>query len=368
MKKRVLDGLAMIGENGKRMAAIKRHTPAAAPERPDGRRLGRSLATLIGLVAIVVGVIVGVPGLHAVAASLADVDARWVALAVALELLSCGCYVIAFRLVFTRTPRRFAARVAWAELAFQSILPAGGAGGAAVAAWVLHEKGFSWARIAERSAVLFLLTSAINVLALTLFGLLLAVGVLAGPHHLLLGLVPAGVGAGVFLFFLALPRILTPRVCTREWKHRRLRATLIGLADAIRDTERILFRPDWRLIGPIGYLAFDIAVLWVCFLAFGHHLGAAPLVLGYLIGYLGNIVPIPGGIGPLDGGLIGAFVLYGVKATTATTAVLVYHVLALWVPLLIGSVAFVLLRRSISEPLTPWPLTEQAPVSARSSG
>ena len=37
------------------------------------------------------------------------------------------------------------------------------------------------------------------------------------------------------------------------------------------------------------------------------------LVLGYLIGQLGNLVPLPGGIGATEGALIGVFALYGVN-------------------------------------------------------
>jgi uncharacterized protein (TIRG00374 family) len=126
---------------------------------------------------------------------------------------------------------------------------------------------------------------------------------------------------------------------------------LLGLAESIRDTEKFLSSGGWRTLGAVGYLVFDIMVLWICFLAFGDAPHAAALVLGYQIGYLANAVPIPGGIGALDAGLVGALVLYGVNATSATTAVLVYHAIWLFVPLLIGSVAFLLLERNIGEPL-----------------
>jgi hypothetical protein len=123
-------------------------------------------------------------------------------------------------------------------------------------------KGAPWGRLAERSTVPYLLTSAINLLTLTLFGFLLAVGVLHSPHHVVLGAMPAAVGAGAFLFAIALPRLLTSAVRARTWKHARLKSTLEGLADSIRDTERFLVSGDWRTVGAIGYLAFDIIVLW----------------------------------------------------------------------------------------------------------
>jgi uncharacterized protein (TIRG00374 family) len=73
-------------------------------------------------------------------------------------------------------------------------------------------------------------------------------------------------------------------------------------------------------------------------------------LLGYLIGQLGGLLPIPGGIGGIDGGLIGTLVVYGAPASTATAAVLAYRLILFWVPLLLGAVAFVGLRRAMARP------------------
>ena len=74
-------------------------------------------------------------------------------------------------------------------------------------------------------------------------------------------------------------------------------------------------------------------------------------MLAYQIGYLSNLIPVPGGIGVLDGSLVGMFVLYGVNATTATAATVVYHAIALWVPAMWGTVAFLILRRTRHRPI-----------------
>jgi Lysylphosphatidylglycerol synthase TM region len=108
---------------------------------------------------------------------------------------------------------------------------------------------------------------------------------------------------------------------------------------------RSLLRPSWRLLGAAGYLAFDIAALGAMFAAAGHPLPVAPWVLGYLIGYLANLVPVPGGFGVLEGGLAGALIVYGAPATQATAAVIVYHAIAFWIPSLGGLLGYVLLRR-----------------------
>ena len=71
-------------------------------------------------------------------------------------------------------------------------------------------------------------------------------------------------------------------------------------------------------IGSAGYMLFDIAVLGVCFPAFGNPLPPVDaLLLAYIIGQLGGLIPLPGGIGGLDLGLLAALLLYGINATDA---------------------------------------------------
>ncbi len=70
-------------------------------------------------------------------------------------------------------------------------------------------------------------------------------------------------------------------------------------------------------------------------------------MLGYLIGQLGNLIPIPGGIGGTEGALIGIFALYGVNVAAATAAVFAYRLFQLVVPALLGAPAFVMLRRRL---------------------
>ncbi len=96
--------------------------------------------------------------------------------------------------------------------------------------------------------------------------------------------------------------------------------------------------------GALGYLLFDIAVLWTTLAAVGPVPPVAALVVAYLVGYLVNVVPIPGGIGVLDAGLVGALALYGLPPLHAAAAVLVYHAVAFWIPTLGGTLAYARLR------------------------
>jgi uncharacterized membrane protein YbhN (UPF0104 family) len=298
--------------------------------------------------ALVVGLLLAVPGLKGVATTMSHMKAQWVIVAVALEALSCASYVVVFLQVFNRAPFRVGARVALSEEAFGAAVSLGGVGSLAVGGWLMVERGAPAGRIAERSAVLFLYTSAINVITLILAGLGLFLG-LPGPGSPLLSIVPAAVGVVVLMLFLLLPRYVDRIV--RRISPGRFRTFLTETAASVRDTKQLVFHPDWRIIGAFGYLWFDIAVLFACFAAAGHTPPLAPVVLAYQIGYLSNFIPVPGGIGVLDGSMIGMLVVYGVGGTVATAATLVYHAISLWVPAVWGTIAFFLLQKTKKQPI-----------------
>ena len=321
-----------------------------------GHSLWRGLISLVILIAIVVCLLLAVPGLHGVAHEVSHMKLGWVLAGVGLELLSCGGYVIAFLQVFERAPIRFGARVALSELAFGSAVSLGGAGSIAVGAWLMVERGGEPTLIAERSAVLFLMTSAVNLVTLVAAGLALGLGLVPGSTNPWLSIGPAAVGSAAFVLFLALPRI-SERLATRR-NPGKMRTILTETATSIRLTEQVLFRLDWRIIGALAFLWCDIAVLVTCFAAVGVVPPLATIVLAYQIGYLSNLIPIPGGIGVLDGSMVGMFVLYGTSATLATAATVVYHAIALWIPAMWGTVAFVVLRRTRHRPITLRPPRE----------
>jgi uncharacterized membrane protein YbhN (UPF0104 family) len=312
------------------------------------RSLRNGFITLVLALALIVGLLLAVPGLKGVASTVSKMDTAWVVVAVLLEVLSCASYVVAFLQVFERAPLRLGARVALSEEAFGSAVSLGGAGSVAVGAWLMVERGAPTRRIAERSAVLFLYTSAINVITLILAGLGLFAG-LPGPRNPLLSIVPAAVGVVVLALFLLFPRNIDRIV--RRTGPGRLQMVLTETAASVRDTERLLFHPDWRIVGVIGYLWFDIAVLWACFAAAGQMPPLAPVVLAYQIGYLSNFIPVPGGIGVLDGSLIGMLVLYGLGGTVAAAATLVYRTISLWVPAVWGTIAFFVLQKTKGQPI-----------------
>lgn len=335
------------------MPATAEHDPGLEERLEDvtageAHRLRNGVITLVVLGAMAVALLLAVPGLRGVADRIGRIDGGWLTLAIILELASCIGYALAFQLVFRRAPLRLATRIAFAEMAFGAVLPVGGAGGIAVGAWIAKAKGGSLRRFMQRSAVLFLLTSAINAMTLAAVGVLAVIGVLHVRHPLLLGLLPGAIAVAGILLFLAVPPVARRFAADDE---RRVVRWLHSTAGVVGDTVTELRSPRWRLIGAIAYLWCDIAVLWACFRAFGAAPPLGALVLAYQLGYVTNIIPIPGGIGVLDGGVTAALILYGIPAGSAAAAVIVYHALVLWIPTLLGTIAFLRLRSTLHEPM-----------------
>lgn len=330
---------------GDRSMTVIAHPSSGVLGARHRSQLRSGLITAAVLSVLIGGLILGVPGLGTIGHRVVRAHWGWLVLGGGLELASCLGYVLAFQAIFTDVPRRFGLLVAAAEQAFGAVVPIGGAGGIAAGGWLLSRAGLAIRAIAARSAVLFLLTSATNVIALVLAGAGLAIGLFAGPHNLLLSALPAAVGLTVLGVFITLARKEKDEQPRDSLMARALGATVRASAETLRT----LRRPGGRLAaGALAFLFCDIAVLWVTIYALGYSVPLAPLVLAYLIGYLGNAVPIPGGLGVLDGGLAGALVLYGVPAPAALGGVLLYHALALWVPALSGTLAFLAAQREIN--------------------
>ncbi|MFL5842323.1 MAG: hypothetical protein ACJ77Z_17895, partial [Thermoleophilaceae bacterium] len=112
--------------------------PVELPEEADPRRIGRKAASAVALLLVLLLIVVLAPGLDHVRHDIQHAKPGWLALAVALEFLSCVSYIVMFRPVFcNRMSWRTASELGWSELAMGSIVPASGAGGLALGAWAL---------------------------------------------------------------------------------------------------------------------------------------------------------------------------------------------------------------------------------------
>lgn len=308
---------------------------------------------LLALVVLVVVLITLVPGLSSLRSRFAHGDPVWLAIGAVLKILSGVGYVLAFHSVFCRSVRwRISAEIGFSELGANAVLPVGGFGGLALGAWALHRAGMPADRIARRSVAFFFLTSVPNVLGVVILGLGLAVGVFEGTDNPALTLLPAVVAAAAVVVTIGGAR-WAGRAGERRAANRgqgsRVAVVLRTLAAGVEEALRLLrARDPWLYAGLAGYLFFDVMVMWAMFHAFGSVPTLATIWIGYLLGELGGLIPVPGGVGGVDLGLIGTYLLYGVSLTSATAAVLAYRAIALLVPAVLGAVAFTLLRRSLA--------------------
>jgi uncharacterized membrane protein YbhN (UPF0104 family) len=318
--------------------------------------LRRRLATAVLLLALMAALLLAVPGLRGILDEVGHMSAGWVAAAIALEVASCASFGVIFRLFFDRIAPVPAHELAWTEMASGALLPGGGVGGLAVGGWLMRLAGMPSRRIVQRSTGLFFLTSTTNIAVVIGGGLLLATGLSAGPGDWVDWALPIAGAAIATAVVAAIPRLAGGVAARARWVR--------ALTDGIKDAERALRSPSWRLLGAIGYLGFDIAVLWATLRGVGYTIAIAPLLLGYSIGQMANMLPIPAGVGVLDAGLTGALVLYGAPATQAAAAVLVYHAIAFSVPGLGGLIAYIGLRRRLIQPMETGAETPPAPLEA----
>jgi putative heme transporter len=319
--------------------------PQSRNGRSERRAVARRVGTLLLLGGLAAALLLAVPGLRGVAHKVGDMSIASLLIALALEFGSATSFVIVFRRFFDRLPARNARDLAWTEQATGALLPGGGVGAVAIGAWLMRQAGMGRGWIIRRSGGLFFLNTATNGLTLVAAGAALMLG-MHGSHGFFLVTLPTVGAVALTAFAVVAANVLEGRRSAPNW----LRAA----AGGVREAERSVFRePHLRLLGAIGYLGFDMAVLWVTLKALGPAPTVPDMVLAYNIGYLATTLPIPAGIGVLDAGLTGALVLYGVAPKQAAAAVVVYHAIALWVPGMGGSIAYLRLRARLFPKRSP---------------
>jgi uncharacterized membrane protein YbhN (UPF0104 family) len=319
------------------------------PQELDGRRLRRRVLQVTALFVAIALLAWLAPGLDSIRSRLEDADPGWLVLGVALEIASCASYVAMFGPVFCeRMALRTSAEIGLAELGVGSLVPAGGLGGLALGVWALRRGGMPTDQVATRSVAFFLIKCAANFAAVAVVGIVMWLGV-GPPQSPALTILPAVLALAVMAAVGSLP-VLLARVSGDGRVARAARTLGRGVSEALR-----LLRTGNPAIvlGSLGYWAFDNMVLWACFRGFGVDLALTVVLMGYLIGQLGGLLPIPGGLGGVEGGLVGTLVVYGVSLRDAVAVVLAYRVIQFWIPLLLALPAFVSLQRGLNRPERP---------------
>jgi uncharacterized protein (TIRG00374 family) len=325
------------------------------------RRLALGIALIIGVVALLYYGLPRIAGLDETWRRIEEGNPWWLALALVFSILSFGGYVVLFRYVYVEGGARIGIResyeITMASLAATRIFAAGGAGGIALTAWVMRRHGMTRRAVADRTIVFLVLTYVVYMTVMLVVGLGLRLGIFPGPDPFGLTVVP-GVFAGVSIA-LTLLLSLTPTDLQRRieaavgrggWLARLATkaATLpASMSAGVRHSIDHVRDRDPAILGSIAYWGFNIAVLWASFRAFGESPSWAVIVMGYFVGMLGNLLPLPGGIGGVDGGMIGAFAAFNVDTGLAVVAVLAYRAFTFWLPTVPGVIAYLQLRKTV---------------------
>ena len=314
----------------------------------DARALVRRAAPAALIAACAVGVVLLAGGrvhgfLDAIHRVL-DVSPGWVVAGAAFEFLSLAGYVALLALVAgratTRIGTRESAEITLAGAAATRLLPTAGAGGVALALWALRRAGLP-PRTAARTLLVFMVVLySVFLVAIVASGAALALGAAHTGGATDLAAVPAL--AALFAIALAVGLGLRPDVTVGS---SRLGAGSRLMGDAVREASALILKRDARLLGAIGYWAFDAAVLWAMLRAFGAAPALPVVALAYFVGQLANTVPVPGSV---SGGMTGALIALGVPAELALPAVLAYRAIATWLPSPIGVAAIPALRSTVA--------------------
>lgn len=290
-------------------------------------------------------------------------DRAWLFAALVFQVLAMASFVAIFHGVQvppnSGLTHRDSYLITMASLAATRLFAAAGAGGVALTAWALRRSGMERREVAERMIAFLVLLYGVYMLAMVVCGIGLRTGLFPGNAPFAMTVVPAIVASIGFVVVLPLSLVpddierrigrIAPRRPTLARWLRRIAAGPASMRGGVRFAIRKALHPDLAMVGVLTWWAFNIAVLWACFHAFGEPPPTAVLVQAFFVGMLGNLLPLPGGIGGVDGGMIGALVAFGVGTGLAVPAVLAYRLFTFWLPTIPGVIAYFQLRRRVQD-------------------
>jgi uncharacterized protein (TIRG00374 family) len=328
------------------------------------RRIVQTVVLVLVLLGAIYFLFPKLVGLGDALSKLDDADPLWIGIAVALNVAAYATYIALFKAVVGGDVLRLkwieTYEINMAGVAATLLFSAGGAGGVALTYWALRKAGMARREVGRRMIAFVSLHYLFYPFALILFGVLLRTGVMNGKGSVELTIVPAAV-AGLLLILgiliTLIPADLDHRL-TRFAHSERSQQILekVGkvpatLGEGFRFALSLFAHPSrggLAVIGAAGFWAFSIGVLWASFHAFGVHVPLAVVVQGYFLGMVANLFPLaPAGVGAVDAGMIGAFVLFGIPEETVFPAVLIFRLVSFWMPIPPGIFAFFQLRHTV---------------------
>ena len=329
-----------------------------AAGRPGGRR--RRLSP--GLIRRLVFLGLGAVGLYVVWPSLWDVFASWPELGriepfwfagmMAAIAASAVCVWWQYRLVMHVHGWYLIATAQLSAAAFGKIVPGGAASGGALQFTMLTQGGIRGGRVASGITAVSIISGA-TVLALPLFALPALVGVFDIESTLrrvaLFGLGVLAVLLGFSILMLLVDHPLhwagrgldwiRGKVLHHPTRHPDIADRLLAERDIVRD----VLGQNWRaaLAAALGQRGLDFAALLMAVYGTGTELNPLLVLLAYGVAQILTIVPItPGGLGFVEVGLVGFLGFAGMETGAALVATLAYRLVAYWLPMLAGAVAY----------------------------
>ena len=327
----------------------------------------RLIQTMVAVVLLFVAIYVLVPKLFDLQDAIDKVgegDPLWIGIGIGFCVLMFAAYTALFRGVVGEKVIHLewgeSYQITMAGLAATRLFSAGGAGGILLTYWALRKAGMERRQSVCRMVAFLVVLYSVYMAALVIFGILLRTHVLSGEAPLSGTLIPAALAAVAILIGLLLT-LVPDDIERRIERHtsgrfgkiaKRLATVPATFAQGTRTAITFVRNPRAGTLafgGAIGFWAANIAILWASFHAFDIHIPLGVVVQGFFLGMLANLIPFaPGGVGAVDAGMIGAFVLFGLPSAEVFAAVLTYRVIAFWLPIPPGVVAFFQLRKTVS--------------------
>jgi uncharacterized membrane protein YbhN (UPF0104 family) len=281
----------------------------------------------------------------------------WLALAFLFAVLSFAGHVILFAGVAGRGGHgriglRAGLQINLAANAATRLFASAGAGGIALTAWAMRRSGMERADVGARLVAFHVLLYGVYMAVLLFGGIGLYLGVLPGGGSFAITVVPAILG-GIVIALVAAAQVIRPG-------DGRVRRLVGPAARGVRDARALVRAGNPAVLGALMWWGFQIAVLWACFEAFGDAPSAAVLAVAFFVGMLANLLPLPGGVGGVDGGMVGALIAFGVEPELALLAVLGYRGFVFWLPIVPGAIAYLTLRRTVAR----WEREDAGPLTA----
>ncbi|HEX2266409.1 MAG TPA: lysylphosphatidylglycerol synthase transmembrane domain-containing protein [Solirubrobacterales bacterium] len=328
------------------------------------RRLIQTLVIVLLLLGGIYFLFPKLVGLGDSLSRLRQAEAIWIAVAVGFNVLAYATYIALFKAVVGGD----VLRLRWSEtyeinlagVAATRLFSAGGAGGIALTYWALRKAGLPRRDSARRMIAFVSLQYAFYPLAIIVFGILLRTGVLNGKSSVELTIIPAAI-AGLLLIVGILITLIPPDLerrlthfahsdRSRQWVRTAAKVPAT-LGEGFRFAFSLFAHPSkggLAVVGAAGYWAANIGILWASFHAFGVHVPLGVVVQGFFLGMVANLFPFaPAGVGAVDAGMIGAFVLFGIPQETVFPAILVFRLVSFWMPIPPGIFAFFQLRHTV---------------------